>query len=128
MGRSPCCSKEGLNRGAWTVVEDKILTEYIKVHGEGRWRSVPKKSGFCFFFLLFLNLGKKKQKKFKKKKKRCGFLRNFHKVAGLKRCGKSCRLRWLNYLRPDIKRGNISIDEEDLIVRLHKLLGNRFFF
>jgi myb proto-oncogene protein len=46
--------------------------------------------------------------------------------AGLRRCGKSCRLRWLNYLRPNIKRGNISDDEEDLIVRLHKLLGNRW--
>jgi myb proto-oncogene protein len=46
--------------------------------------------------------------------------------AGLKRCGKSCRLRWLNYLRPDIKRGNISHDEEELIIRLHKLLGNRW--
>jgi myb proto-oncogene protein len=43
----------------------------------------------------------------------------------LNRCGKSCRLRWLNYLRPNIKRGNISYDEEDLIIRLHKLLGNR---
>ncbi|KAK6927232.1 SANT/Myb domain [Dillenia turbinata] len=50
-----------------------------------------------------------------------------HKTEkGLKRCGKSCRLRWLNYLRPDIKRGNISHDEEELIVRLHKLLGNRW--
>ena len=46
--------------------------------------------------------------------------------AGLKRCGKSCRLRWINYLCPDIKRGNISPDEEDLIVRLHRLLGNRY--
>ncbi|KAF3439664.1 hypothetical protein FNV43_RR17942 [Rhamnella rubrinervis] len=46
--------------------------------------------------------------------------------AGLKQCGKSCRLRWLNYLRPDIKRGNITIEEEDLILRLHKLLGNRW--
>lgn len=45
--------------------------------------------------------------------------------AGLNRCGKSCRLRWLNYLRPNIKRGNISLEEEDLILRLHKLLGNR---
>ncbi|KAF3795959.1 Transcription factor, partial [Nymphaea thermarum] len=44
----------------------------------------------------------------------------------LNRCGKSCRLRWLNYLRPDIKRGNISEDEEDLIMRLHNLLGNRW--
>ncbi|XP_072979498.1 transcription factor MYB1-like [Typha angustifolia] len=48
------------------------------------------------------------------------------KRAGLKRCGKSCRLRWLNYLRPDIKRGNITGDEEDLIIRLHNLLGNKW--
>ncbi|KAK9286506.1 hypothetical protein L1049_014904 [Liquidambar formosana] len=46
--------------------------------------------------------------------------------AGLNRCGKSCRLRWFNYLRPGIKRGNISMDEEDLIIRLHNLLGNRW--
>ncbi|KAE8658038.1 Transcription repressor MYB4 [Hibiscus syriacus] len=46
--------------------------------------------------------------------------------AGLKRCGKSCRLRWMNYLRPNIKRGDISDQEEDLILRLHKLLGNRW--
>ncbi|GMJ07585.1 hypothetical protein HRI_004427700 [Hibiscus trionum] len=46
--------------------------------------------------------------------------------AGLKRCGKSCRLRWMNYLRPNINRGNISDQEEDLILRLHKLLGNRW--
>ncbi|KAJ4799981.1 Myb transcription factor [Rhynchospora pubera] len=46
--------------------------------------------------------------------------------AGLNRCGKSCRLRWLNYLRPGIKRGNITEDEEDLIIRLHNLLGNRW--
>nr|AAO49413.1 MYB4 [Dendrobium sp. XMW-2002-4] len=45
--------------------------------------------------------------------------------AGLKRSGKSCRLRWLNYLSPKIKRGNFSEEEDDLIIRLHKLLGNR---
>ncbi|XP_052182841.1 transcription factor MYB114-like [Diospyros lotus] len=47
-------------------------------------------------------------------------------MAGLNRSGKSCRLRWLNYLRPNIKRGNITDQEEDLILRLHKLLGNRW--
>nr|AIC32299.1 anthocyanin-activating R2R3 MYB transcription factor [Erythranthe lewisii] len=46
--------------------------------------------------------------------------------AGLNRCRKSCRLRWLNYLRPDLKRGIFDKDEVDLIVRLHKLLGNRW--
>jgi hypothetical protein len=47
------------------------------------------------------------------------------RLAGLLRCGKSCRLRWINYLRPDIKRGNFTPDEEALIVRLHRELGNR---
>uniref|UniRef100_A0A7N0UHM0 Uncharacterized protein n=1 Tax=Kalanchoe fedtschenkoi TaxID=63787 RepID=A0A7N0UHM0_KALFE len=89
MGRAPCCSKVGLHRGPWTPREDTLLTNYIQTHGEGNWRSLPKK-------------------------------------AGLLRCGKSCRLRWMNYLRPDIKRGNISSDEDDLIIRLHILLGNRW--
>lgn len=46
--------------------------------------------------------------------------------TGLLRCGKSCRLRWVNYLRPDLKRGNFGEDEEDLIIKLHALLGNRY--
>ncbi|GAB2267714.1 hypothetical protein Dimus_002696 [Dionaea muscipula] len=90
MGRRPpCCPEEGVNRGAWSAVEDQILINYINNHGEGDWRNVPKR-------------------------------------AGLLRCGKSCRLRWLNYLRPDIKRGNFSNDEQELIIRLHNLLGNRW--
>ncbi|XP_058092258.1 transcription factor MYB14-like [Magnolia sinica] len=48
------------------------------------------------------------------------------KKAGLLRCGKSCRLRWKNYLRPDIKKGNFSRQEEETIYRLHELLGNRW--
>ncbi|CAN6484827.1 unnamed protein product [Victoria cruziana] len=89
MGRAPCCSKVGLNRGPWTATEDALLTGYIKLHGEGNWRYLPLR-------------------------------------AGLLRCGKSCRLRWMNYLRPDIKRGNIGSDEEELILKLHNLLGNRW--
>ncbi|MCL7040821.1 hypothetical protein MKW94_012607 [Papaver nudicaule] len=46
--------------------------------------------------------------------------------AGINRCRKSCRLRWLNYLRPSIKRGQFEPDEADLISRMHKLLGNRW--
>ncbi|CAL9062193.1 unnamed protein product [Musa banksii] len=91
MGRSSCCSREKLKKGAWSAVEDKVLRDYIRVHGEGKWGKVPKK-------------------------------------AGLNRCPRSCRLRWLNYLRPDIKRGNISDEEEDLIIRLHNLLGNRYLW
>ncbi|WJX35150.1 hypothetical protein P8452_23180 [Trifolium repens] len=89
MGRSPCCEKEHTNKGAWTKEEDERLINYIKLHGEGCWRSLPK-------------------------------------AAGLLRCGKSCRLRWINYLRPDLKRGNFTEQEDDLIINLHTLLGNKW--
>ncbi|KAJ8538721.1 hypothetical protein K7X08_030017 [Anisodus acutangulus] len=46
--------------------------------------------------------------------------------ADLKRCGKSCRLRWNNYLRPDIKRGEFSHEEEEIIINLHSHLGNKW--
>ncbi|GLJ18212.1 hypothetical protein SUGI_0322210 [Cryptomeria japonica] len=48
------------------------------------------------------------------------------KLAGLLRCGKSCRLRWTNYLRPDLKRGVLSESEENLIIELHSQMGNRW--
>ncbi|CAN6480798.1 unnamed protein product [Victoria cruziana] len=45
--------------------------------------------------------------------------------AGLQRCGKSCRLRWINYLRPDIRRGRFTAEEENIIISLHSIVGNR---
>ncbi|CAL4911354.1 unnamed protein product [Urochloa decumbens] len=89
MGRSPCCEKAHTNKGAWTKEEDQRLVAYIKAHGEGCWRSLPK-------------------------------------AAGLLRCGKSCRLRWINYLRPDLKRGNFTEEEDDVIIKLHQILGNKW--
>ncbi|KAL6859193.1 hypothetical protein ACP4OV_018195 [Aristida adscensionis] len=89
MGRSPCCEKAHTNKGAWTKEEDERLVAYIRAHGEGCWRALPK-------------------------------------AAGLARCGKSCRLRWINYLRPDLKRGNFTPDEDHLIITLHSLIGNKW--
>ncbi|KAL3637858.1 hypothetical protein CASFOL_018306 [Castilleja foliolosa] len=89
MGRTPCCDKEHTNKGAWTKEEDEILINYVKLHGEGCWRSLPK-------------------------------------AAGLLRCGKSCRLRWINYLRPDLKRGNFTEKEDEIIINLHSLVGNKW--
>ncbi|KAK3018536.1 hypothetical protein RJ639_003893, partial [Escallonia herrerae] len=76
-------------KGLWTVEEDRILTEHIRVHGKGSWNRIAK-------------------------------------MTGLKRCGKSCRLRWVNYLSPGVKRDDFSEEEDDLIIRLHNLLGNRW--
>lgn len=47
------------------------------------------------------------------------------RASGLQRSGKSCRLRWLNYLRPNLKHGHISIEEERIILQLHELWGNK---
>ncbi|XP_057842986.1 transcription factor MYB76 [Cryptomeria japonica] len=55
-----------------------------------------------------------------------GSWRALPKHAGLLRCGKSCRLRWTNYLRPDIKRGKFSFEEEQTILHLHAMLGNKW--
>ncbi|KAI3712989.1 hypothetical protein L1987_71559 [Smallanthus sonchifolius] len=48
-----------------------------------------------------------------------------HKI-GLKRCGKSCRLRWLNYLRPNIKHGSFSEEEDHIICTLYLSIGSRW--
>ncbi|KAL3026792.1 hypothetical protein AAZX31_03G012100 [Glycine max] len=55
-----------------------------------------------------------------------GSWRSLPNLAGLLRCGKSCRLRWTNYLRPDIKRGSFTLEDEKLIIQLHGILGNRW--
>ncbi|KAM7251458.1 hypothetical protein ACFE04_023341 [Oxalis oulophora] len=48
------------------------------------------------------------------------------KLSGLQRCGKSCRLRWINYLKPDVKRGSFTAEEEQIIIDVHRILGNRW--
>ncbi|KAL7088309.1 hypothetical protein ACP275_13G120300 [Erythranthe tilingii] len=48
------------------------------------------------------------------------------KQAGLLRCGKSCRLRWVNYLSPNVKRGNFSPEEEQTIINMHTSIGNKW--
>ncbi|KAI4343812.1 hypothetical protein L6164_011119 [Bauhinia variegata] len=48
------------------------------------------------------------------------------KKAGLKRFGKSCRLRWANHLRPDLNNDSFTPQEEDLLVKLHAAIGSRW--
>ncbi|MED6171077.1 hypothetical protein PIB30_037278 [Stylosanthes scabra] len=48
------------------------------------------------------------------------------KYSGLLRCGKSCRLRWANHLRPNLKKGAFTAEEERLIAELHAKMGNKW--
>ncbi|CAH8357803.1 unnamed protein product [Eruca vesicaria subsp. sativa] len=124
MGRPPCCDKIGIKKGPWTPEEDIILVSYIQEHGPGNWRSVPTNTGYIsLFFNIFSS---------------CVFLFIllffmspddvciFGISKGLLRCSKSCRLRWTNYLRPGIKRGNFTPHEEGMIIHLQALLGNKW--
>ncbi|XP_045831979.1 transcription factor MYB13-like [Trifolium pratense] len=52
--------------------------------------------------------------------------RQLPKLAGLARCGKSCRLRWVNHLKPNLKHGNYTREEDEMIIKLHHHLGNRW--
>ena len=44
----------------------------------------------------------------------------------MSRSGKSCRLRWVNYLHPDLKRGKMTPQEERLVMEYHSKWGNRW--
>ncbi|XP_034588623.2 myb-related protein 340 [Setaria viridis] len=55
-----------------------------------------------------------------------GAWNNLARAAGLNRTGKSCRLRWLNYLRPDVRRGNMTAEEQERIVQLQARWGNKW--
>lgn len=48
------------------------------------------------------------------------------KHSGLFRCGKSCRLRWANHLRPNLKKGAFTAEEERMIIELHAKMGNKW--
>ncbi|MCL7047558.1 hypothetical protein MKW94_016706 [Papaver nudicaule] len=82
-------SDKGLRKGPWTAEEDRLLNEYVTMHGEGRWSCVAK-------------------------------------CAGLNRSGKSCRLRWVNYLKPGLKKGQLTPQEQSIITELHSLWGNKW--
>ncbi|XP_028791467.1 transcription factor MYB78-like [Neltuma alba] len=56
-----------------------------------------------------------------------GHWNSLARCAGMSEAnGKSCRLRWLNYLRPGVRRGDITLQEQLLILDLHSRWGNRW--
>ena len=128
-----CCSKQKVKRGLWSPEEDDKLIKHITTHGHRSWSSVPKLAGIIQLKTLFISqvtkyikIAERKQQQLLNKVSEDGsnYLLNVI-IAGLQRCGKSCRLRWINYLRPDLKRGSFTSEEEQIIIDVHRILGNR---
>uniref|UniRef100_A0A453D772 Uncharacterized protein n=1 Tax=Aegilops tauschii subsp. strangulata TaxID=200361 RepID=A0A453D772_AEGTS len=125
MGRIPCCDKDNVKRGLWTPKEDDKLLSYITQYGTRNWRLIPKNAGEsargapCRLgernvrWLLSLALNEVA-------------LHCLPRVTGLQRCSKSCRVRWTNYMLPDLKHGEFTDAEEQTIIKLHPALGNRW--
>lgn len=120
MGRSPCCDKTKVKRGPWSPQEDSTLKNYIHKFGTGgNWIALPHKAGLSLslsvspLMLIVLLWSAKKISLI------------VICLAGLERCGKSCRLRWLNYLRPDIKHGGFTEEEDNIILTLYNTIGTR---
>jgi transcription factor MYB, plant len=126
MGRPPCHDKADVKKGPWTPEEDAKLLAFTSTHGTGNWTTVPQRAGHgvvtfkaallsdAMLLLavgISLSLSLSADDEFA--------------WAGLKRCGKSCRLRYTNYLRPNLKQENFTQEEEELIVTLHAMLGSR---
>jgi myb proto-oncogene protein len=115
MVKSAYYDKSGLKRGAWSPAEDNLLREYVQKYGHWNWRELPKFAGMKMNFLFFIFFF---------------FLMKISKLicfslTGLPRCGKSCRLRWMNYLRPDVKLGKYTKEEDEIIIKLHEEHGNK---
>ncbi|KAH6759358.1 hypothetical protein C2S51_019593 [Perilla frutescens var. frutescens] len=102
MGRSPCCEKHTQIRvlGLKKKTSASSTTSELMVRAAGvpslKLQVQPLHACLSFF------------------------------QSRLLRCGKSCRLRWINYLRPDLKRGNFTEEEDEIIIKLHSLLGNKW--
>ncbi|RLN09729.1 myb-related protein Zm1-like [Panicum miliaceum] len=132
-GRAPCCAKVGLNRGSWTPQEDMRLMAYIQKHGHSNWRALPKQAGSLAATASWALQNAHGELQEAGERIAAGFVAFADRSpltcclwVGLLRCGKSCRLRWINYLRPDLKRGNFTVEEEETIIRLHGMLGNKW--
>ena len=110
----------GVIKGAWSQKEDAPLRKCVEKYGEGKRHLVPPIAGNMKEKVISINLCVCSFSPFVLLKEFC-----FLEFAGLNRCRKSCRLRWVNYLKPNIKRGEFALDEVDLVIRLHNLLGNR---
>lgn len=105
--------REHVNKGAWTKEEDEILSKHITEHGVTNWKYLPRDAGISISFIFHL----------------ISFGANIFILiyaAGLSRCGKSCRLRWINYLKPDLRRGSFTREETAAIIDLHRLHGNKY--
>ncbi|KAL6587574.1 hypothetical protein OROMI_000552 [Orobanche minor] len=134
-------------KGPWSPDEDRLLIEYISQFGEGRWSYVSKCTGYYFSTnmpaLAITSTttdyhSNHRQSPLQPPTTTSATTNHHsdhlttvhyyfdHQLSGLKRNGKSCRLRWVNYLRPGLKKGHLTPQEEGIIIELHAIWGNKW--
>ncbi|KAK4358395.1 hypothetical protein RND71_024005 [Anisodus tanguticus] len=132
MRKSCCDNKEEMHRGAWSKQEDQKLVDYITKHGEGCWKNLPKAAGSDDLSLQSKNRYDQRtiyalshpRKEWRDEWREidcervepcceCEFVSRWCRQESMLRCS---------------EREIFSDEEEDLIIRLHALLGNSLLY
>ncbi|XP_023214727.1 myb-related protein A-like isoform X1 [Centruroides sculpturatus] len=136
MGRN----KKHINKGKWTKEEDEKLKKLVNIHGSDNWSRVAqhfsdRTSVQCLQrwqkvinpCLIKGPWTKDEDEKVIELVKKFGAKKWTLIAKYLKgRIGKQCRERWHNHLNPDIKKTAWTTEEERIICKAHKELGNQW--
>lgn len=128
MVRPPCCERMNARKGNWNKEEDVKVLAYVPKQRTSNWTDASKKTGnfrllgFCLFpdvknestFTSFIWTIMLEQNDY------------LFFVIGPKKCGKSCKHKCSNHLRPDKKHETFTPQEEELIINLHAAIGSRW--
>jgi len=124
--------------GKWTIEEDDLLRKYVDIHGEKQWQKIclhiPGRTSIqCLHrWSKILKPGLVKGPWTQEEDEK---LTNWVKNEGpnkwalaaniiIGRSGKQCRERWFNNLDPEIKKGEWSKEEDELVFDLYKKYGS----
>jgi len=131
-------NEQGKKIGKWTPEEDELLRKFVPLYGEKQWRkisqNIPGRTSIqCLHrWTKILKPGlvkgpwtadeDQKLMLWVKKEGPTKWAQCSNFIKG--RSGKQCRERWFNNLNPDVKKGNWTKEEDELIFELYQKHGS----